>query len=279
MSAHHTIRDNNGLSLDTVRQHVPSVFATKPWDKTSPRYGFVPTVDIVEGLHSAGFNLVSAGQSLTRMPDRREAVRHVLRFRPQLAPTLAGGSLPEVALVNSHDGSSGFKLFAGLFRLVCANGLIVSTSTLQAVTIHHRANAVETAQQKSLAFLSNIDYIGESIGRFINTPMQEIDAYKFAAQAAKIRWGSEMPAGLNSRDLLTVRRYDDAYQNLWAVMNVIQENLTKGGVNLNRPNSRRASSTRGMRSVTDDVRTNAQLWQLAEKFHQGETIDVDAVEV
>lgn len=276
MSAHQTIRSDNGLSMDQIRAVVPSAFATKAWDKVSPRYGFVPTSDIIEGLQNTGFQVVQAGQSMTRMADRVEAVRHVLRFRPQHAPVLAGQALPEVVLMNSHDGSSGFKMFAGLFRMVCANGLIVSTSTLQAVTIHHRSNAVEVAQQKSVEFLGNVEYIGDSIGRFINTPIQENDAYKLAAFAARVRWGNEPPAGLNSRDLLTVRRYADSYQNLWNVLNVIQENVIKGGVNLTRETRR--STTRVLRSVADDVRVNMHLWGAAERFYNEGIIDVPVEE-
>jgi hypothetical protein len=37
---------------------------------------------------------------------------------------------PEIVLLNAHDGTSAYQFHAGLFRLVCANGLIVSDATL-----------------------------------------------------------------------------------------------------------------------------------------------------
>ena len=34
---------------------------------------------------------------------------------------------PQVLLTNSHDGKNAFTFTAGLFRLVCENGLVIST--------------------------------------------------------------------------------------------------------------------------------------------------------
>jgi hypothetical protein len=67
---------------------------------------------------------------------------------------------------------------------------------------------------------------------------------------------------LDHRNLLIGRRFEDSGDTLWAVLNRIQENVVKGGVNLNRVG--RQSSTRTLRSVTDDARVNARLWEAAD---------------
>ena len=277
MAAHRTIVDHNGIPTAKLQAVVPSVFAQQPYEKTSARYGFVPTIDVVQSLESTGLNLVQAGQTLTRVEGKAPFTRHVLRFRPQYAPTVMNEALPEVVLMNSHDGSSGFKLWLGLFRMVCANGMIVSNGTFSSDSIPHRSNAAEIVAQQSLDFLSNIETLDEGMRRFKDKHMTETEMYQFAEKAAQIRWGTERPAGLNARDLLLARRLQDAHHNLWAVLNTIQENLTKGGVNLNRTG--RQSTTRGLRSVSDDVRMNTQLWGAAEAFLHGEIIDVEAREV
>ena len=277
MAAHRTIVDHNGIPTAKLQAVVPSVFAQQPYEKTSARYGFVPTIDVVQSLESTGLNLVQAGQTLTRVEGKAPFTRHVLRFRPQYAPTVMNEALPEVVLMNSHDGSSGFKLWLGLFRMVCANGMIVSNGTFSSVSIPHRSNAAEIVAQQSLDFLSNIETLDEGMRRFKDKHMTETEMYQFAEKAAQIRWGTERPAGLNARDLLLARRLQDAHHNLWAVLNTIQENLTKGGVSLNRTG--RQSTTRGLRSVSDDVRMNTQLWGAAESFLHGEIIDVEAREV
>lgn len=268
MSAHHSIRNDSGLTNDALARHVPSVFVDSPFSGVSSRYGFVPTGEVVDGLRSAGLVPVYAGQSLTRIEGKRDYTRHVLRFRPDYAPTIVGEALPEVVLLNSHDGSSGFKMWLGMFRMVCANGLIVSDKAMGAVSIPHRSNAVEHARRQSLELIERVSGLSLQIETFQSIELSDGEMFQLAEHAAAIRWGSERPAGLNARDLLTPRRFEDSRRNLWAVLNTIQENLTKGGVNLNRTGRR--SSTRGLRSIVDDTRMNTRLWAAADQLARGE---------
>lgn len=255
-------RSETGFSLDQLREIAPSIFAAEPADKVSARYGFVPTVDVIEEVQSRGLVPVFAGQTLSRNADNRPFAKHLIRFRPQYAPTVVGQSVPEVVLMNSHDGSSGFKLWLGLFRMVCCNGLIISDGVLGQVSVAHRANAAQIVGDQSIGFMGQIDHIEDRVRRFMDRVLSPLEMGQLADTAATLRWGSERPAGLNHNDLLIGRRFEDAGDSLWAVLNRIQENVIKGGVNLNRP--RRQSSTRVLRSVGDDARINARLWEAAD---------------
>jgi len=92
--------------------------------------------------------------------------------------------------------------------------------------------------------------------------LSPLEQGQLADTAATIRWGKDRPAGLDHNNLLLGRRFEDSGDNLWKVLNRIQENLMRGGVNLNR--TRRRSSTRELRSVGDDARINARLWEAAD---------------
>ena len=254
--------DPAGFNLDQLREIAPSIFAEQPADKVSPRYGFVPTVAVIEELNSRGLRPVFAGQTLSRNADNRPFAKHLIRFRPTFAPTIKGESLPEVVLMNSHDGSSGFKLWAGIFRMVCCNGMIISDSIMGQVSVTHRSNAAELVGDQSVEFMGKIDYMEERIERFMHRILTPNEQGAFAETAAQIRWGNDRPAGLDHNSLLLARRYEDSGDSLWKVLNRIQENVIKGGVNLNRP--RRQSSTRVLRSVGDDARINSQLWEAAD---------------
>ncbi|EBA7968526.1 DUF945 domain-containing protein, partial [Salmonella enterica] len=35
-----------------------------------------------------------------------------------------GKEVPEIILLNSHDGSSSYQMVPGLFRFICTNGLV-----------------------------------------------------------------------------------------------------------------------------------------------------------
>jgi hypothetical protein len=164
--------------------------------------------------------------------------------------------------MNSHDGSSGFKLWAGVFRMVCCNGMIISDGVLGQVSVAHRSNAAQIVGDRSVDFMGQIEHMESRIERFMGRILAPGEQNQLAETAAAIRWGSDRPAGLDSRELLLGRRYQDSGDTLWKVLNRIQENVIKGGVNLNRPGRR--SSTRVLRSVGDDARINASLWQAAD---------------
>src|SRR5262249_39803793 len=110
------------LDDDQLRRRVPSVFATAPWGGMSGRYRMVPTIDVVGMLRDRGFLPVRAEQSRTLVPGKGEFTRHMIRFRSAdlMAPLAAGAEIPELVLVNAHDGTSAYKFLAGIFRLVCS---------------------------------------------------------------------------------------------------------------------------------------------------------------
>jgi hypothetical protein len=164
--------------------------------------------------------------------------------------------------MNSHDGSSGFKLWAGIFRMVCCNGMIISDNVMGQVSVAHRSNAAQIVGDRSIGFMGNIDHIEERIQRFMDRILSPLEQGQLAETAVQLRWGKDRPTGLDHNSLLLTRRFEDAGDSLWNTLNRIQENVIKGGVNLNR--SRRQSSTRVLRSVGDDARINAQLWEAAD---------------
>ena len=262
MARYTQARSETGFSLDQLAKIAPSIFAEEPASKVSSRYGFVPTVNVVEELQGRGLVPVFAGQTLTRDINNRAFAKHLIRFRPQYAPTIAKQSLPEVVLMNSHDGSSGFKLWAGIFRMVCCNGMIISDNVMGQVSVAHRSNAAQIVGDRSIGFMGNIDHIEERIQRFMDRILSPLEQGQLAETAVQLRWGKDRPTGLDHNSLLLTRRFEDAGASLWNTLNRIQENVIKGGVNLNRP--RRQSSTRVLRSVGDDARINAQLWEAAD---------------
>jgi hypothetical protein len=254
--------NDNGFNTDQLREIAPSIFAEQPAAKVSDRYGFVPTIAVVEELQNRGLVPVFAGQTLSRQRDNRPFAKHLIRFRPQYAPTIANESLPEVVLMNSHDGSSGFKLWAGIFRMVCCNGMIITDSVMGQVSVTHRTNAAEIVGDRSIEFMGKIDHMESRIQRFMDRVLSPVEQSGLAETAAQLRWGNDRPTGLDHNALLLGRRFEDSGDTLWKTLNRIQENVIKGGVNLNR--QRRQSSTRQLRSVGDDARINSQLWAAAD---------------
>ncbi|HEV2174214.1 MAG TPA: DUF932 domain-containing protein, partial [Nitrospira sp.] len=111
-----------GLSNDQLRAAAPSIFATHPITTASERYAFVPTINIINGLRERGLVPVSARQSRNRIADRAQFAQHVVRMRVPNTKVQVGDVFPEAVITNSHDTGSRYHVYAGLFRLWCANG-------------------------------------------------------------------------------------------------------------------------------------------------------------
>ena len=107
----------------------------------SSKYAFVPTSAIVAQMRREGFEPVHAVQGRSRIEGKREFTKHLLRFRDMRNYTPAvqalGTLYPEVVLTNSHDGASAFKVDAGIFRLVCTNGMVVGDSIVPGINVRH----------------------------------------------------------------------------------------------------------------------------------------------
>jgi Domain of unknown function (DUF932) len=112
---------SDALSLETIRQRVPAVFAPSADESRSGKYTFIPTDRVLSGLMQAGFVPVEARQARTRRASPLHAL-HVIRLRRRLETVELKDSVPEVVFLNSHDGTSAYQLRLGLFRVVCTNG-------------------------------------------------------------------------------------------------------------------------------------------------------------
>ena len=52
-----------------------------------------------------------------------------------------GTEVPEIILLNSHDGSSSYQMIPGMFRFVCTNGLVCGTSFGE-IRVPHKGDIV-----------------------------------------------------------------------------------------------------------------------------------------
>ena len=111
------------MRLDHIRGAAPSAFATKPSAAMSEKYRFFETSPVVEALMHEGFVVVRAQQSRSRIEGKQDCTKHLLRFRhASMADSAVSSTVPELVLVNSHDGSSAYHLSLGLYRIICTNG-------------------------------------------------------------------------------------------------------------------------------------------------------------
>lgn len=272
------------LSDEEIRRAAPAVFAENQWSELSDSYQFFRTDTLIREMRNAGLEVVEVQQGNSIIPERALRTKHMLRFihRDQLNSRgyAQGNEVPEILLINSHDGRSSWQLRGGIFRVVCSNGLIISSGNFGAVNIRHIGHSYEDVISASLKITERMPAIQGKITEMKSVELAPERRREMAHFAAKLLGGKTQLR--NPLDLLNPRRYSDGGQSLWTTFNVIQENLIRGGLILSGENrsrdsyySRRAPSrSRQISSIDRNVFVNTRLWALAESYLPGNTAEV-----
>ena len=226
-----SLRSDYPLSDDQIRRVAPSIFADAPHESRSERYAYIPTAAVLAELRKEGFEPFMAAQTRVRHDDRRDYTKHMLRLRH--ASQINGAEANEIVLLNSHDGTSGYQMLAGIFRFVCSFDRVQeSRDAMRAITLND----------------------GES----------EV----FARAALALKYDDpDKPAPITESQVLMPRRFDDRRPDLWSVFNRTQENLTQGGLRGRSANGRH-QQTRPVQGIDQNIRLNRALWLLADGMRQ-----------
>lgn len=268
-------RAYTALSLDDLRRNAPSVFAENARPGVSSRYTFVSTAQVVDLLQGEGWEPVSARQQRVRLPERQGFQMHELRFarRDDLDKSMfeVGATRPELILQNAHDGTRAYRIDAGLYRLVCRNGLVVADARFAHVAIRHLDVSAEKFATAAQSVADTTSQVLDVVARWQAVELTPINRHNFATRAATLRWDSEQPIArlLDAGDLLKPLRYGDDKSDLWTTFNVVQEHLVRGGdryMGYTADMGVRRSTTRPIGSLTVGQRLNKALWSLAEEF-------------
>lgn len=263
------------LTIDQIAQYAPSAMATHPHESRSDRYTYVPTVNVIEGMIRAGFQPFSASQSRSRIEGKSEFTKHMIRFRHAdfSAALTVGEVVPEIILINSHDGTSAYKLIAGMFRLVCSNGLMIADSTTGSVTVMHKGNIIAEVIEASNGIIQNSQKSLEVAQTWGRLQLTDGEQSAFADAAHTLRFADaegKVTTPITAAQLLRPRRADDNGGDLWKTFNRVQENVIKGGLHGVQRDDKgrrlRAVSTRQVKGIDQDVKLNRALWQLAERM-------------
>ncbi|MCU6244071.1 DUF932 domain-containing protein [Enterobacter asburiae] len=255
------IRRDRPLTREELMQVVPSVFSTDRHGSRSEKYAYIPTITLLENLQREGFEPFFACQSRVRDPDRREHTKHLLRLRR--TGQITGQQVPEIILLNSHDGSSSYQMLPGLFRAICTNGLVCGQSFGE-VRVPHRGNVVEKVIEGAYEVLGVFDRVEEKRDAMQSLLLPPPAQQAFARAALTYRFGEEHQP-VTATQILTPRRYEDHQNDLWTTYQRIQENLLKGGLPGRTAKGKR-SHTRAVNGIDGDVKLNRALWVMAESL-------------
>ena len=257
------------LSNEQIREVAPTVFAEKPADNVSKHYTHIPTAQVLEDMKKLGWGVVDAQQVKARKDTTKGFQKHLVTFRnPDVVINGADGDtvFPQVLLTNSHDGKNAFTFTAGLFRLVCSNGLVIATETFSDVKMRHMGYTFEDLQVQIKNMVEQLPLTVESMNKMKAVELDTKQMKALAEKSLTTRFTKEQlkVAKINLDELIEPIRDEDKGNDLWSVFNVIQEKIITGDFSyLSGAKSRKA---REVKNFKQDMDINKKLFAFASEL-------------
>lgn len=256
-------RSEHPLSDEQIARVAPSIFATGAHESRSERYTYIPTIDVLNGLRNEGFQPFMVCQTRVRNLEKKDHTKHMIRLRH--ADQINGREANEIILLNSHDGTSSYQMIAGMFRFVCANGMVCG-DMLGDIRVPHKGNVIDRVIEGAFTVLDSFELAAEQREDMQHVTLKESEQRAFANAALALKYDTEQaPAPITEDQILMPRRFEDRPSDLWTTFSRVQENMIKGGLR-GRSKTGRTTTTRAVSGIDQDVKLNRALWVLAEQM-------------
>ena len=274
------VRKHQGLNDTEIGHLCPVALKTTMSKKEiatlglSDHYSFVPTIKVVNDLRALGYDCVDAKSVKARKKSTDGYQKHMLTFEHPKYKVEGVDEYPQLLLTNSHDGGNAFTLSAGIFRLVCSNGLVIQTEDYGSSRLVHKGYSFEAVQKLVNEFNVTIDEVLTKITAMKKVQLTKDQQIEFAKQAALLRFTAKSYNEDNISDvvdidgLLNVERKEDAGNGLYEVFNRVQESLINGNylyasngkVDVEGTKTRKA---RPIKNFKQNIEVNQRLSELA----------------
>lgn len=293
------LRDDAGIKISPeLKKAFPAIFNTRRSVNVSEDYQLYRSDQMIDIMAEKGLVLVEVGQERIGWSRKRQPHTqiHTMRFRDERFSrakfTKVGDCIPELLIKNSHDGRCLFNASAGVYRLVCSNGMVVPDMRLGNLVRRHfgEANAFAKVREILADMPKAVARVSQVIDHWEAIRLTEKEQVAMARELMKVKMPSGSirgPEWLKPEALLEHRRDADAAKrdgsrSLWLTFNVLQEALTNATVTDIRE-GQRPRSIRPITGVVDNIGMNQRLWSTADAYaakmakKQGLILDLEAV--
>ncbi len=254
------------LTKKNIESLAPSVFANEPSNEVSKHYTHIPTERVIDDMELLGWKPIQATEVKARKNSTRGFQKHLITFRNE--EVVINGEdgdtvFPQILMTNSHDGKNAFQFQAGLYRLICSNGLVIADTQFEAIKMRHMGYSFEDLQELIKEMVEKLPLTVESMNKMKAKEMAEEEILDFAREAINTRFTpKEMKRiQIDLKELVTPVRKEDAGSDLWSVFNVVQEKIITGDFDYRAGN--KARKAREIKNFKQDMKINKELFEVA----------------
>lgn len=251
---------------EEIRSLAPSIFTEKGASNVSEKYTHIPTYQIIDDMELLGWKPVDAKEVKARKGVGYQ--KHLIVFRNEdifIHGDDGDDVFPQVLLSNSHDGKNAFTFTAGLFRMVCENGLVISTKEFENIKIRHYGYNFEELQNTIKMMVEKLPLTVDSMNKFKSIELGQNQIFDFAKKALEIRFNEGVEnINIDLEELLVPVRKEDEGKDLWSIYNLVQEKFTHGGFNYKV--GVKVRKARKIKNFRQDLDMNIKLYNLALEY-------------
>jgi len=263
------IKQTEFMSVEQMKKQTPSIFTKTAAPTVSDKFTHIPTFKVIEDMSQLGWNVVDCKEVKARKEGTVGFQKHLVVFRnPDVVINGEDGDtvFPQILLTNSNDGKNAFTFTAGLFRMVCENGLVISTEQFNDVKMRHMGYTFEELQAQIRAMVEQLPLTVESMNKMKLIELSEDQTKDLAKKALATRFTEEQVEAFNIDldKLLEPTRPEDKGTDLWSVFNVIQEKIIDGDFTY--MIGTRVRKARKVKNFKQDMEINQRLFATAAEF-------------
>ena len=254
-------------SIEELKEIAPSIFTRERGGDTSTKYCHIPTDIVIRDLELLGWGVVDAKEVKARKESTKGFQKHLIVFRnPDVVINGKDGDtvFPQILLTNSHDGKNSFSFTAGLYRMICENGLVISDRQFSSRKVRHMGYDLKTLQGIIKEMVGNLDLTVESMNKMKAIELSEEQTFNLAKELLETRVeGSKNKFGEEAiKDVLQSQRLEDNGFGLWEVFNRVQENVVEGNFQYKTPKGK-IRNARPIKNFKQDMNINSKMFDTA----------------
>lgn len=209
-----------------------SYYATEGSIDTKSQYKPLATFEVVEYFQKRGFYITKYVESGVRAKKNVGKTKHRVVMRHQ--QDLFRKDAPELLITNSHNKYSSLWLNIGIYRMICGNGQIMG-DTFFSERVRHAGDTKTYLDNLYDVVMEKFQEVINTVERMKSIQLTERQKIAFVTQALDVRFKTAKKEVVmlehQYRQNVTPTRFEDGFQDLYTVMNVIQERMIRGGFN------------------------------------------------
>jgi hypothetical protein len=204
-----------------------------PSNEVTDKYTHIPTEKVIDDMELLGWKPVDAKQVKARTKSTKGFQKHMIVFRNN--DVVINGEdgdtvFPQILMTNSHDGKNCFQFTAGLFRMICENGLVIADTEFEDIKMRHMGYTFEDLQGLIKDMVEKLPLTVDSMNKMKAVELEEEQMFNLAKDLLNIRVDGTENTYPNEAigEVLNIQRKKDEGNGLWEVFNRIQENIIEG---------------------------------------------------